>query len=540
MMRVLLLLLLATYALACKDSNTYRFNNNPDKNCKWVAQKPSRCQKVDSNNESISKYCQETCDLCSKEKRKVGQYCSADSDCESWTCRENTCYASDSCKPIKQLAGQEFDENMIVLVFVGSGFRDLMDWKMAVTKTFYAFDEYEMFDYGNSRFVALYVDELEEESYCNFQCQGVPTLLCCQLKQMRALTNKCIPPGANVNTIVIENSEEYGGGGYFEANMATTSMHKLGPQVAVHELMHSLFELADEYTSSHFGSSYANCDIGCSKWSDLDKHLGGGLCSTKGCRNGEFNVPGVTFMQYLDQPVGEVNTRYTCCTYIALTGGYPSYCSRYEFGKGLLNYCKNDYQGYGKNIYEIDNPYREESEEIDGGKFVLVPFATTIYVNMTDGSFDYEEGLYSEGPRLVKKRSYYGDFPSLHMAIEAGVKEVKKLVLEFDSDEKQILYYESKEKIDMPPNTGSERQSIDFVEKDLDEIEVVIDSSNGIVIGVEIEQQKITWFTILVTYAGVWMAKKLTIIGVSIAGVIILGAVMFKVLSKRRKSKTVN
>ena len=159
---------------------------------------------------------------------------------------------------------------------------------------------------------------------------------------------------------------------------------------------------------------------------------------------------------------------------------------------------------------------------------------------MTDGSFGYEDGLYSEGPRLVKKRSYYGDFPSLHMAIEAGVKEVKKLVLEFDSDEKQILYYESKEKIDMPPNTGSERQSIDFVEKDLDEIEVVIDSSNGIVIGVEIEQQKITWFTILVTYARVWMAKKLTIIGISIAGVIILGAVMFKVLSKRRKSKTVD
>eukprot|EP00979_Chaetoceros_neogracilis_P000106 scaffold28_cov180-Chaetoceros_neogracile.AAC.3 len=134
-----------------------------------------------------------------------------------------------------------------------------MAWRMSVEKTLYAFNEFEMFEYSNSSYIALYVDELDTDAYCNFQCEGTPMLLCCDLSQMRSATKKCLPPGINANTIVIENSKEYGGGGYRYANMATTSLHDLGPTVAIHELGHSLFELADEYSSSPFGLNSPNC-----------------------------------------------------------------------------------------------------------------------------------------------------------------------------------------------------------------------------------------------------------------------------------------
>jgi hypothetical protein len=54
--------------------------------------------------------------------------------------------------------------------------------------------------------------------------------------------------------------------------MATTSLHDLGLTVTIHKLGHSLFELADEYSSSPFGLNSPNCaTAGCSKWSDLDE-----------------------------------------------------------------------------------------------------------------------------------------------------------------------------------------------------------------------------------------------------------------------------
>jgi len=205
-------------------------------------------------------------------KRSIRQSRAVDSDCESWPCRENTWYASPECKAFKHNPGQEFDKDLVVIVFVGSGFTDLMAWRMSVEKTSYAFNEFEMFEYSYSSYIALYVDELDTDAYCNFQCEGTPTLLCFDLSRMRSATKKCLPSGINANTNVIENSKEYGGGGYRYANMATTSLHDLGLTVTIHKLGHSLFELADEYSSSPFGLNSPNCaTAGCSKWSDLDE-----------------------------------------------------------------------------------------------------------------------------------------------------------------------------------------------------------------------------------------------------------------------------
>jgi hypothetical protein len=493
---------------SCSDNSSYRFNDAPSKDCKWVAEKATkRCDKKDSNLDSVRDQCPKSCNSCNTSnvvKRNIGQFCSVDSDCKSWSCQENTCFASPECKALKHQPGQEFDKDLLVIVFVGSGFTDLPSWRMSVAKTFYSFNEFEFFSYSNPRYIALYVDELDTDSYCNFQCEGVETLLCCDLSRMRSATKKCLPPGINVNTVVIENSKEYGGGGYRYANMATTSIHELGPKVAVHELGHSLFELGDEYTTTQFGDTAPNCATdGCPKWADLDEHVGGGLCSTKGCRNGDFFVPGVTFMQYLNEPFGEVNTRYTCCTFLALTGGTPTYCDRFEFGPGLLDYCKNDYQGYGQ-IYDIENNLGAFAEEAIPGKYVLVAEAAVLLLNMTDDSFFYDSDMEGEGPKLFIRRNRYGDYSSLDSVIKAGVSDVKQLKIEFDSGTERYLYFDQSERVDMPPNNGSESVSIDFIDVQLQLLEVVVDARDGIVIDIDFQDVEITWWLLI----KVWIAER--------------------------------
>ena len=48
-------------------------------------------------------------------------------------------------------------------------------------------------------------------------------------------------------------------------------------------------------------------------------------------------------------PIGDVNLRFSCCTYLRYTGTTPSYCRKYDnIGEGgLLEYCRKDHQGYG-------------------------------------------------------------------------------------------------------------------------------------------------------------------------------------------------
>jgi len=474
------------YSNTCTDNNLYTFNDSPYKTCEWVGESPSeRCALRDNEHVRVKKNCPKTCDNC-KSKQSIGQFCETDRDCESWTCRENTCYASPSCKALKQTPMQNFDENMIVLIFVGSGFSEVSSWRMEVARTFYAFNDFEFFDFANTRYNAFYVEDLEPESFCDFQCQGSENLLCCDTTKAKELSQLCFPPGVNVNTIVIENSKTYGGGGYRYANLATTSIHELGPKVAIHELGHSLFDLADEYANSGFTAiDGANCDVdGCSKWADLDEHLGGGLCEKKGCKNGDYFVPGSTFMNSLDFPFGEVNTRYTCCTFLALTKGVPSYCDRFEFGPGLVEYCKNDYQEYGL-------PYSDDNtrSELNGstGKYILISRPATLILNTTARTFTYESSMEGEGPKLFLRRKHYGDFPDLRAAVDAGMSTVTQLAVEFDSGHEGFLYYKSSETVDMPPNNGSQPVSIDNIEINLEILEVVIDYKHGIVIGIEFE-----------------------------------------------------
>ncbi len=55
-------------------------------------------------------------------------------------------------------------------------------------------------------------------------------------------------------------------------------------------------------------------------------------------------------MKNVGLPIGDVNLRFSCCTYLAYTKTTPSYCRKFDnIGIGLIKYCREkDWQGYYK------------------------------------------------------------------------------------------------------------------------------------------------------------------------------------------------
>ena len=56
--------------------------------------------------------------------------------------------------------------------------------------------------------------------------------------------------------------------------------------------------------------------------------------------------------------------------------------------------------------------------------------------------------------------------------------------MEFDTGHEVYLYYRPSDKVEMPPDDES---TVEFIEVDLELLEVVVDYRHGIVIGVEFE-----------------------------------------------------
>lgn len=259
--------------------------------------------------------------------------------------------------------GKRFDEDRVNLVFVGSGFESLSDWRNQVPVSYSAFEDYNMFSATNDKFNVFYVDSLNQ-SFCDLGCYNIDRLLCCETYTAQTIASKCFPYGnERLQTMVIHNDETYGGAGYAYANVATATINFLANLVLIHELGHSLFELDDEYPNGGVISS-ANCDVaGCNKWSDLinaptiTAQYGAIGCSIPACLGDAYFVGQVSFMEYLGSPVGAVNERLSCCTYRALTNGFPSYCEIFNFSNGYLdNFCDLDYQEYDSKYRSVEDP----------------------------------------------------------------------------------------------------------------------------------------------------------------------------------------
>lgn len=495
---------------SCKDSDTWVYEyKNELKGCDFVSKRKKRCNRKGVNGTKAKKECHISCNTCKSETaptsspsksptkthtqvptiptddRSTGQLCTNKSQCLSGVCQRGTCYASDECSAIKQQEGVAFDSKMIVLVFVGSGFVSQEDWQQQVIKTFSVFRQYEMLNNGVQAFNAFYVDVLED-SFCNFGCYGIDRLLCCNVMKAKTLARKCFYAQANLQTIVIHNDSKYGGAGYSFDNVATTSIHPYAGKVAVHELGHSLFELADEYTSGWGTASNANCDVaGCPKWSDLSDHIGTNLCTRGACQGGKY-YSASSFMWYLNSPVGEVNSRFTCCTYIALTKKIPSYCDKFEFGEGLLSYCKRDYQGYG-DIYETVNIGREPGDEeyLFRVKYVSVVRPMVILINVEDNTFTCLE-KHDIGSKPYRRRQVFGDYHNSIAAKNAGATEVLEVTITFGSGLKQEMMFNPSLEIHVPPGEDKlvTRALANYAPSDL---EIVVDGGKGQVIHVNVD-----------------------------------------------------
>jgi hypothetical protein len=77
-----------------------------------------------------------------------------------------------------------------------------------------------------------------------FNCANIERLLCANSTKVYAAAGEVLAPDARDVIVVVANSTRYGGAG---GSFATISMHGQATELALHELGHTLFGLADEY-----------------------------------------------------------------------------------------------------------------------------------------------------------------------------------------------------------------------------------------------------------------------------------------------------
>ena len=128
----------------------------------------------------------------------TGDACLANDECVSGICNNGACMASGKCKYIKHDGGQ-FSQNRVNIVFVGSAFQDLEDWKSVAEQTMSEFANFEMFQSNNDLFNIFYVDELFS-NFCYYNCGGVDNTLCCNTSLAHEYSNLCFPTGSMLQT----------------------------------------------------------------------------------------------------------------------------------------------------------------------------------------------------------------------------------------------------------------------------------------------------------------------------------------------------
>ncbi len=312
--------------------------NRIDDDCDGVIDECHPCANGVRDGSESDVDCGGACAACATGKSCTGAADCASGFCEAGVCVDTPSTLGDSCKAIKYDGSFT---NHINLVFVPSGFNgDMAAFASAVQSIAGLFSSYEPFGSGIATHNIVYAP-VEGGSYCDFNCNGIARLLCCSTSQARTLSAMCTS-GAR-QTIVVHNSTTYGGAGYTSADVATTSIHSSAPRIAMHELGHSLFDLADEYDYSTYTPAGApNCDAaGCNRWADM---LGfqGVDCRSNSCAAGAYWASELTLMRSLSYPFEEVNLRQSCCTYRRQTGTLPPYCDvfrNFAYSANLEGYC---------------------------------------------------------------------------------------------------------------------------------------------------------------------------------------------------------
>jgi hypothetical protein len=174
----------------------------------------------------------------------------------------------------------------------------------------------------------------------------------------------------------------------------------LADRIVIHEIGHSLFNLADEYNINPASTKPAksfNCDqtATCTKWSDL---LGtnGVNCVAGWCDGASSWTSETTIMNKLDAPMRfqEVNLRITCCVYKQRVNSYPPYCA--QFASTRDTFCpkviaSNPVVGASVNIEDACEQTLTQAN--DGTWFVSKT------VRLPDNIIDVDEVLGHPGPK---------------------------------------------------------------------------------------------------------------------------------------------
>jgi len=407
---------------------------------------------------------------------KTGKLCLSNSQCASNYCdpTTNICYETAQCKAIKHDERTEFDENHAIIIFVGSGFTNLNDWAAKVDSTYSVFENYDFFKAGVTQFSSFYVNEVQNP-FCNFGCGGIDRLLCCNINTARSIANSCFPAVAAVQTVIVHNDVKYGGAGYISQNVATVSIHPSAPLVAVHELGHSFFDFFDEYSyiSSTPSSAY-NCDIGagCPKWNDMIADYPN-ICSSKGCAGNNYNVgESNSFMKALNYNVGPVLTRYTCCTYYALTGTIPPYCNGFiDKGMGLYAYCGSSGYSPDSSLLAEGQDTEKRSFETPGGKKIYIANPAEISLDVNDIETSSNEIFTDKTSSQHLKPSFYAS--SLLDGETYDIEDMLQVKVTFVSEEVKDFYVSRFDVVDVPPS--EENDSVPDVHVKRDTINIVYD-----------------------------------------------------------------
>jgi hypothetical protein len=396
--------------------------------------------------------------------------------------------------------GTEFDKKRVNIVFVGSGFDEggTTSWEDEAQFTFSRFQKHEAFAKSNPLVNVFYVDNFEP-SFCWLNCQNIGRLLCCDLAKASALADKCVPKGASRQTVVVHNDLTYGGAGYGSADVATATIHPSGPDIIIHELGHSLFELGDEYNYNPSTDVEPNCDIaGCPKWNDLigvdsvESKYGPVSCSQKACSGGNYFVGSQSLMEFLFMEFGAVNTRYTCCAFLAMTNEMPPYCDLFDFSKGyLVQYCaNNDFQKFG--IYSTTAaPFDTAAAETDSFRNSLLapmippklvhlenPLLVTISLETNDQIEAREKSVLMQpnrAPGLFRLNMVLGDFESKDEAASKGLPYVVKVIVKFKSGSKRVLWFADDVPVHIPPFEDTGDSSREAINEKSSSIEIALE-----------------------------------------------------------------
>ena len=177
-------------------------------------------------------------------------------------------------------------ENRIDLVWVGDGFTeaDLSSWAPLAVAGYQELFLYEPFTRYHEYFNVHRVDVISPESGVDndpvegidrdtaldmrFWCSNIERLLC--INTTKAAQMAAFAPDVD-QIAAVANSSKYGGAGYTGAEIGTYSgFNAAAVDVFIHELGHSLGNLADEYTYGGNGDTYPGGEPGAANASTLD------------------------------------------------------------------------------------------------------------------------------------------------------------------------------------------------------------------------------------------------------------------------------